>query len=356
MGLKRVLALLAAVAMIAGALQLRALREDAGEGPVANPGRPSGGALTLSCADVLASVCQDLVPLLADDGLEVAVSSPTSVAGGAAPARGALLTLAPLAGLAPAPVAGGPEVAAEEGRVLARSPLVVAVWEDREAVLVEHCGSLTWRCVGEGTTGSGTWQAMGGPASWGPVKPGHADPVISEAGVLVLGHLAASYFGQAEVSSRDLDDLGFFTWFSSLEQAVPGFRPSSGSPLLAMLQFGPSSYDVVGVVEAEAVPLLARAVDRAGTLRLRPVEPLATADVQVTAVGSDGGVEELVAAVSEHAPALLAQAGWRVEDVAPEGALAQVGVQDLGTLPTGTGLPSAGTHEALRRTWSEVTR
>jgi hypothetical protein len=224
-------------------------------------------------------------------------------------------------------------------------------------VLRERCrGALSWQCVGEATTGPGTWAAVGGAGAWGPVKPGHADPAASETGLLLLGQLAASHFGRADVTSRDLDDIGFFSWFTSLEQAVPSFRPSSGAPLLAMIQFGPSSYDVVGVVEAEAVDLLARSADRASTLRLQRIEPLATADVHVTPVGSDGRVEDLVEAVSAQAPELLAQAGWRVEGRAPEGALAQVGVQDLGALPASTGLPSAGTLEALRRTWSEVTR
>jgi hypothetical protein len=366
--LKRGLALLAVAALIVAALQIRAAREGPGDGPLAGgdatepsaPGDgPAGdpgdvsGALTLGCADVLEPVCAELAPILREDGFDVRVATPTAAAGGPPVERGALLTLAPLAALAVPAGAAEAEVA-----VLARSPLVAAVWDDRAEVLLEHCGgTLTWRCVGEAAGGEGTWTAIGGPAPWGPVKPGHADPTASEAGALVLGHLAASYFGRADVSRQDLDDVGFFAWFTDLEQAVPSFRPSSGSPLLAMIQFGPASFDVVGVVEAEAVSLLARAADRTGsTLRLRPVEPIATADVQVTAVGSDGAVQDVVEAVTERAPALLARAGWRVEGQAPEGALAQVGVQQLGALPASTGLPSAGALDALRRTWSEVAR
>jgi hypothetical protein len=355
--LKRLLAVVVAVGMIVGAFQVRAARQGdvAGGDPTE---QPAGQALALSCARVLEPVCGELAAALAEEGITAEVTVPTVAAGGAAPGRGALLTLAPLHELTATSATGSaPAADPAAAQVLARSPIVAAVWDDRAEVLLERCGSaLTWRCIGEASAAPG-WADIGGQSAWGPVKPGYADPTTSEAGALVLGDLAASYFGRSDIGRQDIDgDPGFFTWFQAFTDAVPTFRPTSGTPLLAMLQFGPAQYDVVGVVEAEAVDQLARAAGRAGTLRLHALEPLATADVVVAPVGSDGDVEDMVEVIVERAPDLLARAGWRVEGRAPEGALAQVGLQGADALPQGPGLPSAGVVEALRRTWSEVTR
>jgi hypothetical protein len=358
--LRRLLALIAAVALIAGAFVVRDQREGAevsGEDPRPAPtGEPApvGEGVVLTCIVELAEVCEALAE-------ELGVPSDTREAGALlddaaslVTDAGALLTVDPLPGMIEARAGSGPGSAIGESHLLARSPLVAAVWDERAEVLLDHCGALSWRCVGDATGAPGTWAAIGGPAEWGPVKPGHAEP-SSASGLFTLGQLAHGWFGRPDVSSREIDDVGFFSWFTALEDAVPTFRPSSGTPLLAMVQFGPSTFDVVAVIEAEAVGLLARGAGRAGTLRLRAIEPVVTADVVVTPVGEDDGVEALVDAVTREAPGLLAQAGWRVDGRPPEGELAAVAA-DLPSLPAGNGLPPGGALDALRRTWSEVAR
>lgn len=344
--LRRVLALLLVVGMVGGALALRTAREEQAERARAGGG-PTDDAPTLTCAAVLDAVCADLVTALRDDGHDVALASDAPQAG-AAPAAGALLTLAPLHELVPG--------AGQPSPVLARTPLLAAVWDDRGAILEAHCGgTLSWRCIGE-AAGSrpGTWAAIGGEGPWGVIKPGHDDPATSEVGVLVLGQLAVGYYGTAAVTANDLDDAGFFAWFVGLQDVVPA-QPATGAPLPRMVSAGRGAYDVLAVTEAEAAGLLARTAERAASLRLRPVEPLVTADVVVTGIGQEEDVLDLVESVAERAPALLAAAGWRVEGQQPSAALAQAGLADL-TLPTDSGLPSAGTIEALRRTWAEVNR
>lgn len=379
MAAKRILALLVAVGMIVVALQVRAARE-----PVAGPDEPSADEEqvtperdhALVCVPELADVCDDVAAALAEDGWEVEPSvvpvesyltalsgtgggtdPGTAATDGPALEPGVWLTIDPLPGLATqrlAATGGGPTIG--DPVDLARSPLVAAVWDDRAEVLADACGgALTWRCIGDAAGGLGTWAAIGGPESWGPIKPGHGDPTTSTEGLLILGQIAAGYFGRDDISARDLDDPGFFGWFTDLQRAVPTARPSSGGLLLEMVQFGPGSFDVVGVVEARAVDLLARSAERAGTLTLRMIDPVATADVVAVPVGESSGLEELMRAVAAVAPAQLARNGWRVDGEAASPQLEAAGAGEL-EMPEGSNLPPAGSLEALRRTWSEVAR
>jgi hypothetical protein len=359
--LRRLLALIAAVALIAGAFVVRGQSEepqvrqdDPTPAATTRPEPVSDGAVVLLCITELKAVCESLGAALADDHdvtVEVRPAAGLLEGGIDAEAAGALLTVDPLPEMLAGRAAGGGGPSFGEGRVLARSPLVAAVWDDRAAVLEAHCGTLSWRCVGDAAGQPGSWVAIGGQEAWGPIKPAHADPA-SASGLLALGQVAHAYFDRPDVSRRDIDDPGFFGWFSGLERSVPSF---SGPPLLTMVQFGSSRLDVAAVVEAEAVGLLVQAAERAGTLRLRAIEPVVTADVVVTPVGEDGRVEALVEAIGREAPDLLAEAGWRVGDGPVQGDLAAVAA-DLQGLPDVNGLPSGGALEALWRTWSEVAR
>jgi hypothetical protein len=358
--LRRLLALVAAMALIAGAFVIRGQTGEprAGDGdepaPTATrPAAPAGiGDLVLTCVAELEDVCRSL-----GAELDVAVEVPSAeafldaAAGLPADAAGVWMTIEPLPAMAAARAGGEAGPAIGEGRVLARSPVVAAVWDDRAEVLVDHCGGLSWQCVGDATRSSGMWSDIGGPPEWGPIKPAHAAPT-SASGLLALGQLAHAFFGDADVRGQQIEDVGFFSWFSAFEGAVPQF---SGSPLLTMVQFGSGRLDVVSVIEADAVGLLARSPGRAGTLRLRAIEPVVTADVVVTPVGEDAGVQELADAVVRGSAPLLAEAGWRVGGGPVEGELGEV-ASDVAALPPANGIPSGGTLEALRRMWSEVVR
>lgn len=353
MALRRVLALLLAVGMIFGAWQLRGAREQQARQATGE------GALTLTCAAPLMEVCRALSEQLRGDGHDLASEPAPALAGtgvsggtgppagtgvsGSTPAGGVLLTLAPLQELAGAPA---------DAQMLARSPLVVAMHDERAEVLTEHCGgALSWRCVGDAVE-LGRWADIGGEATWGTLKPAHPDPADSEVGLLALGQIATGFFGSSDLGSRQIDDVEFFAWFARFQDAIPAL-PGVGDPLQVMAAQGASGMDVLAVVEAQAVDLLVRSAARAPNLRLHPIEPAASADVVAAAVGQDEGVQDLITAVGERAPALLAGAGWRVEGMAASPALEQAGV-DLGALPGGNGLPPAGTLEALRRLHEEL--
>ena len=54
----------------------------------------------------------------------------------------------------------------------------------RMAALTQHCGALSWRCVGDAA--GQPWPSVGGEAAWGVVKPSHADAAQSAVGLLGL--------------------------------------------------------------------------------------------------------------------------------------------------------------------------
>jgi Bacterial extracellular solute-binding protein len=232
---------------------------------------------------------------------------------------------------------------------IARSPLVMVVRSDRQPVLEstpECAGTLTWKCVGH--LAGQPWEAIGGPAQWGPVKPGHGSPVDSATGLLELAQATGAFFDPDSYDRFDLqDDDEYGDWLSSLEGAVPDFSPLAGSPFLDMLQKLPTaSYDVVGATESEAGPAIAAAdPDRRRQLTLLYPEPVITADVVLAAVvGADtSAIEEL--ATSDDLRSALAHNGWRVP-----GQPRVKGVRATPALPPGNNLPDAGVLVALQDT------
>jgi hypothetical protein len=221
--------------------------------------------------------------------------------------------------------------------VLARSPLVIVAWNDRVAVLRSQCQTpnIGWKCVGDAAATPGGWAAIGGRPEWGPVKPGHADPVNDD-GLLVLGQAAADWFGRSDLSSIDLDDEAFSRWFSGLERAVP---PSGNSPLNLMLITGPAAYDAVGTTEAEAFPLLARSPRRNSLTLLYP-SPMVTADIVLAAPAANDSATRALRSIVSAASGRQAftDAGWKVPGAPGSGAL-----------------PPPGFLDALATRWHSVT-
>ena len=341
----RVVALLAAVAMVVGAIAVRGRMDDRDERRTT--------ALRVVCASELAAVCDRLAGDR-DRRVELTVEA-------AATTAGRLARLGPGQGLdldgwlVPAP---WPQMVAEEreraglegvlatGEVLARSPVVLAVWPDRAAALRPHCGDQDpgWRCLGD--VAGRSWDTLGGPATWGPVKPGHAHPSTAT-GIAVLGAATAAFFGRADLSSADLETDEYRAWLLRLEREQPSRPPS---PLEAMVVRGPSAFDAVGTLEAEAGPLLARSA-RPDKPRLLYPSPVATADVVLATAATRAGtlLSELVA--GDDGRRALARSGWRVTGEAPA-----AGVPGTPALPPTSGLPAAGVLSALRVAAEEAAR
>jgi hypothetical protein len=337
--MRRVLALLAAVAMVVGAVAARAAIDDRRA--------RSRLRLRLVCAAELAAACE-----------RIAAAVPANVTVTAEPAGDTAdrLRAAPDAAaagidgwLTPAP---WPELVAEAreraqrpplfgaGRlpVLARSPLVILAWGDVAARLRATCGpAVTWRCVGEA-------------AGRGELRPAHGDPTRDAVALAVVGQAAVSWFGRppAEIDRLDVtDDPGFEQWFASLERSVLAFDDDGVSRMLAQ---GRSYADAVGSVEAVAGPLVRRAARGSQAALIYP-SPVATADLILAPVGGSEAAARLGDALrSPAARGVLAAAGWRVPGERPAG-----GVDPAVRLPATSGLPPAGLLATLQERWKEVT-
>ena len=324
--------------MVVGAVALRARLDDDEE--------RRATTLRLVCSTELAAVCDALA---ADDRTDVdttveAAADTADRLTGLAPGDATPLDGWLVAGPWPTIVAeardrDGLDPLVEAGPVLARSPVVLAVWPERAGVLKPHCGgTVGWRCIGDNA--GERWSSLpGGRAEWGPVKPGHP-PASTAVGVAVLGAATVGFFAGPVTSSAELRDDQYRSWLTRLERAIPRGTPAT---IDTMLTRGPSAFDAVGTIEAEAGPLLARSARPLKPTLLYP-EPVATADVVLGTTGERASelLAELVSGdVGRRA---LAAAGWRVAGQPPAD-----GVRPEPPLPDGSGLPSPGVLDALRR-------
>lgn len=336
----RLLALLAAVAMVAGALVVRG-RLDKDEEAAAT-------TLRLVCATELEPVCDAVAEK--DGRVRVDVEAAADTAerltdlgpGQAADFDGWLVTAPWPAIVDEARQRQAQAAVLHAGRVLARSPVVLAVRSDRKAALDTACGGMVgWRCLGE--KAGAKWSDVGGEDGWGSVKPGHA-PVSGAAGLTVVGAATRAWFGgRADLSSADLDEAAFRSWLTRLERSIPR---SDASPFATMLA-RPSAFDAVGALEQEAVPLLASAREPKPVL-LYP-EPVATADVVLaTRPGRPGRLLAGVVSGPVGRTALVS-GGWRVGGAPPGGAAAV-------PVTPADNLPEPGLLDALRARVGQVGR
>ena len=346
--MRRVLAVVAAAAMVAGSLALRS-RLDRSQ-------TERSQVLRLTCATELKPACEAMEA--DDDRIRLTLETAGTTADRLVDADGDLgldgwLTTGPWPVIVDQQrqAAGRTSLFAAPSPIVARSPLVIAVWKDRAGVLGPRCGgTVGWRCLGEAAGTAGGWAAIGGRPEWGSVKVGHAPPASDAVGLLVLGQAVAGWFGRSDLATIDLEDGEFQGWFASLERSV---RPSAGSPLEAMLVTGPSAYDAAGTTEAEAGPLLARSQSARGSqVDLLYPSPMATADVVLASPTGGDDARATLRRLVEGADGrqALATAGWRVD-----GEALPQGVPDTPPLPPDSGLPSPGLLDALRTRWHEVT-
>lgn len=351
--MKRLLALVGAIVMVVAAIGLRSWldnRDDEGGGDdSADEQDADGDQVTLWCDTSLADVCETLDEEVDDLTTEVRDAGEVADELGSADSRPR--EAAADGWLVPAPYpsmvdenrdrAGLGPVLGEQVGPLARSPLVIAMWRNRAEAFAPNCADeIDWRCIGDNT--GRDWASLGGEAGWGRLEPGFESPQDTALGLLVVGSAATSFFGSADFASNDFESEGFRAWIRGLEESVPQFPSTVGSPLDQMLTIGPSSYDLVGTTEAEVARELTGSRDEDRVRVIYP-SPMATADVVFAPIAGRSGAERLTEILeSDEAAAALAQAGWRVPGTEP---IPGVGDQDL---PDTNGLPRPGVLQALR--------
>jgi hypothetical protein len=297
---KRVLALLAAVAMIVVAIVVRgAIDDDSG-----GSGNPDGRTTALVvCAEEVRAACDALG---FGARFQVTVEDAADTA-----ARLANATEGPDAWVVPAP---WPAIV-DEARIRAGRS---ALFDEASDALA----STRIAAVGPDDLADCNWSCLGERAA-NDLKIGSRPLAASGLGVLTVGAAAAGFLGSPDFATNDLDAT-FDRWLNGF---ADGIEPSPG-PVLQLLQ-SRAFFDVALTYEAEAAPALAAAsADRKAGLALLYPAPVALLDV-VIAVGSGASSSDVDDLESSLRDALI-DTGWS----APSGAA--------------SGLPSPGVLTALR--------
>lgn len=356
--MKHLGAIVLVVVLIIGAVLVRSQLSDDGSGSSseqANRWEP-GMTATIVCAAELAPVCDALsakTPGLVVKTESVDHTENTLVGAENASEVDFDAWLVPAA--SPAMVADrrsrvlAQEILDTPSQVLARSPLVMVVWNDRLKVLENTCpdSEVTWKCVGE-LSGS-QWADHGADASWGDVTPGYASPATTATGLFVIAQATGSWFGTTDYASNDFARSDYRLWLAQLEHGVLNRPNPPRTPLSEMLTKGRASFDLAGEIEAVAISEITGTRSQ-GDLKILYPAPSETVDVVlVTVKGSEAGERLTSLLMSDEASDAFVEADWRI-DGNPVGD----GPQD--PLSDGDGLPSPGVLEALRGLWVEVAR
>lgn len=323
--MKRLAAIVAAVAMVGGAWVLRDALDGDDDG-----GRDTPSTLRVTCATELAAVCQTLDGQ--DGDVELTVEDPGRTAdriaqlpGGEDPGFDAWLADGPWAAMVAddrvfagvdGEVLGGPSA------VLARSPAVIVVQSTRSDELTEACaGTITWRCIGD----------RAGAFRVGLTAPDRGD------GLVPLAEATAGYFGTSDYSTVDFEDPGFTTWFDQLTELSTKSQVGDQSALAAALTRA-GTFGVVGALEAQSATLLR---GRDGWETLYP-EPMSTADVQLVPRAGLDADEVLDRIDRSILVGALTDQGWRPTSGQGDPVVA---------IPDDAGLPAPGVLNALRDRW-----
>jgi hypothetical protein len=280
-----VLAVLAAVGLVVGAVLIRDRILDGGNG--GGGGGGGSGDVTLACITELEAACAALAE--AEGDLEVVVEDAgTTLEKLTAGDSGydGWLTFDPW----PAVVAAGrpAQPLGESPDPLAGADLLLAVPDN-----ADPCAGVpvTWRCLGDSAADVGL------------------PPAESALGLLLRGNAVSGYFGTTEVFTNDFEEPGFDGWYDDLTAAEGG-----EDPLGDLLRVFPPTplFDAVGTDRAQydaTVP-----GSRAdGRLDVAEPDPLAAAVVVMAPVaGADGGDRVVDLAGHDALAEALADSGWDV--------------------------------------------
>lgn len=239
--MRRLAAVVGAVAMIGLALFVRGLIDDDGGGGGGGGGNGGGDdeSTLVVCADGLDEACEALARR---DGVDTRVEEPLTTLGALDDGSfdgDAWLAPAPWIAIArdrPDPVIGEPSP------VIARARVAVFVDRDARQPLTTACkGTITWRCLGELAETS----VRGIP---GRVEVGFADPE-SGPGLAVLGAAASGFFRSPDFAANDFTEPAFDTWLGGL--AANAADVASGRSVLDRLVTERGRFTVVALATAD---------------------------------------------------------------------------------------------------------
>lgn len=329
----RILAFVAAIAMVAGAIAIRSKLDD--------DARARSEVLRLVCVTELQEVCEELRDD-PDSTIELTVEDAGTTAGrlvglapGADPGLDGWLAIGDWPGIVDAERrSANKEPLFPTLRQMATTRLGLVVWPDRAEAL-KSC-QQTWACLADAAA-KGQWSTAGGKAEWGRVKIGLPDPERSSVGVNVLGALSASSFGNTTFGRREIDeDPDFQRRLNGLSRASASIDPS----LENMLAVGPAAVDAVPVLEAAAQQPDVQAIPRLQVTGILYPAPVSMATVVLGTTGIDR-------AGADVAPILLDEV---LSDVGRR-RLFGAGWKPVAGSPS---LPDGSVLAALRQAWSRT--
>lgn len=341
--MKRLLAVMGAVAMIGGSILVRGAMTGDGDGGGGGNGSSGGGGTHLICATELEAACATLATEDSDltfDVEEAGITAERFVDPAFRPADTDIdgwLTLAPWPELVNLrrELAGDGAVLGDPSDVLATAKLTIVGPTERIDLLTAACGGEAqtgWKCLGG--LADDPWAAYGGDGGQGQIAVGHDNPTESATGLLVLGQAASDWFGDTGFARNDFgEDPGFRPWLAQLENADPNLPLAVQSlPVIDQLEALPNAtWGAVGTLDPAARTTESRTADRVAVLYPSPMIRAEAVLAPITGHEADIDADQLTAA--------LESVGW-----APGPA-----TQDT---PDG---PSAGVYEALIEEWKQAT-
>jgi hypothetical protein len=314
---KRVLALAGAAAMVVVAVLVRTAGDDDGAGGSA-PGGGSGA--TVVCATELAEACR----ALPDATVLVEDAGTTADALRAGTLRSDVDAWLVPAAWVDVVASGAPDALVGRGRLVATTPVVLAVDEARAGAVTDLCpGAGLLRCVG-GAAGQ-PWADLGGEAGWGALRIG-LPPAGTGTGLVVLAAAATAFFDGTDFARQDFDLPGegpdgrsFRVWLSDLARTGRAADPSPVRTLVTAR----GTYTAAGALRADAQGLRVEVLD---------ADPEVLAEATLVQVTGGSGLPDVAPARE-----VLVAAGW-----------------DAGAGDAPASRYPPGVLAALRALWSEV--
>ena len=309
--MRRVVAVLGAVLMVAVALLVRGAidGDDDGGGSDGSRDADGDGEVTLLCADELEDVCRSLRDAGAIDGFEVEPAGET-VDRVVAEDLGAdgWLTLDPLpemANVAREQDGRGPIFDDPHGTGFT-TDLAVVAHPLRAPTFESACsGEIDWICLGD--LAGDAWSDHGGEPGWGEIKVG-IDDLDSASGLLVAAQAVAAHLELDTFATNDLESSDADRW--------AGRFVFESDALAALVTQGPGAFSAVGALDVEAQSFAQ--TPRGADLAIFYPAPMYRPEVVLVAPGTSSedllDEEDLVDALggegwSDDAPTELPSAG-----------------------------------------------
>lgn len=292
----RLLAIVAAVGMIAGAFVYR-YGMPGGDGSSGGSGG-SASAGTIYCASELGSAVCDAIPDAEVESTERTVARLIEARSASGAGVAAWITPGPWAEIVEAELATKTSLL-ESPKVLAASPLVVV---SRKAQPIAGCPeAVTWRCLGDAAQVASFRLA--------------ADPGSTPAGLFTRAAALGSFVGSTDYPINDLDEVpDASSWLDNLDRKLD----RAGS-------FGANSLDQFLITPGAASGYITTKAmtDAAQTSDFVVAAPAPEALVQVTVARAKGSKARLDEGRLRKA---LESAGWDLDPPAPDDGLPSPGV------------------------------